>query len=163
MSKKEDHMWEVARIKPSDSNKNIYENKILRISGISMPSEVDGDVFLTSTAYKDIFGKTRKSSSVSNKRLSVVKISVNGRSIHRAYRSVPADNFTKNYVALTSKSIGMLVNNGIEPTEVDLAPGCRFLFYWNHPDLAIRLSMKLGMLSIALALLSIVISIYFSI
>ena len=163
MWKKEGDVWEVVRIKPSDSNNNICENKILRISGISLPSEVDGDVFLTSTAYKDIFGKTRKSSSVSNKRLSVVKISANGRSIHRAYRSIPADNFTKNYVALTSKSIGMLDSNGIEPTEVHLTSGCRFLFYWNHPDLAICLSMKLGMLSLALALLSIVISISFSI
>ena len=63
MWKKEGDVWEVVRIKPSDSNNNICENKILRISGISLPSEVDGDVFLTSTAYKDIFGKTRKSSS----------------------------------------------------------------------------------------------------
>ncbi len=163
MSEIEIHKWEVVRIKPSDSNKNICENKILRIAGINMPSEVDGDVFLMSTAYRNIFGRPRKDSSSSKKCLSVVKVSANGRSIYRAYRSIPAENFTKDYVALTSKSIGMLAKDGIDPTEVLLTPGCRFLFYWNHPDLAIRLSIKLGMLSIALALLSIAISIGFSI
>ena len=91
MSEIEIHKWEVVRIKPSDSNKNICENKILRIAGINMPSEVDGDVFLMSTAYRNIFGRPRKDSSSSKKCLSVVKVSANGRSIYRAYRSIPAE------------------------------------------------------------------------
>ena len=149
----------ILRILPSTTGANSISGDVLYLKGISLPSEVDGDVYLTSQLYKAIFGKSKKSSSNSQKRLSIVKISANGHSIHRAYKSTSAANFTNDYAAMTTKSIEFLTDsNGSEPQVVKLSKGSYFLFYWSHPDIAIRLSFKLGLLSVILGLLSIILT-----
>lgn len=149
----------ILRILPSTTGTNSISGDVLYLKGISLPSEVDGDVYLTSHLYEEIFGKSKKSSSNCQKQLSIVKISANGQSIHRAYKSTSAANFTKNYAALTTKSISFLTDsNGHETQVVTLSKGSCFLFYWSHPDIAIRLSFKLGLLSVILGLLSILLT-----
>ncbi len=135
---------------PSES-KNYYSNKIFHLNRITFSSEVDGDVILTSSSYQKIFGRKKKSSSNSRKRLSIVKISANGKSIHRAYRAESAGGFTENEVALSPNSIRLLSDKeGMEPTIAKISKGCRIPFYWFHPDKSIRISFKLGLLSVVL-------------
>lgn len=104
--------------------------------------------------------KQKKTADNSQKRLSIVKISANGIVIYRAYRGVSATDFLKDYVALTPNSI-MLLNDkaGNEPKEVEVSKGCIFPFYWYHPDKAVRISFKLGLVSLLMGVISIVISI----
>lgn len=63
------------------------------VSGCNIFTDLCGDinqedaVYMTSGAYADVFGKSRKNSSRCRKRLSVVKIysSMTGKSIYRQY------------------------------------------------------------------------------
>lgn len=89
------------------------------------------------------------------------------KTIYRAYRGVSATNFLKNYVALTPNSIIMLNDKeGNEPQNAIVSEGSIFPFYWYHPDKAIRISAKLGFLSLLIGFVSFVaacISLYLSI
>ena len=153
-------MKNLVKILPEPSaSKNSYSNGILRLIGINNASDVDGEVMLTSDCYREIFGKTKKTIGDSHKQLSIVKISANGKSIHRAYRGISATDFLKDYVALSPNSIMFLNDeNGNEPCEVEVSKGSVFPFYWYHPDKAVRLSTKLGILSLMLGIISCIIS-----
>ena len=151
----------VAKVLPNSSGeKNCFANDELRLIGINNASDVDGEVLMISNCYKDVFEKRKKNTNDSNKRLSIVKITANGKSIHRSYKCVSAAGFISDYVALSPNSI-MLLNdkNGIEPKEAELCEGSWFPFYWYHPDKAVRLSFKLGLISLLMGFMSIVISI----
>ena len=151
----------VAKVLPNSSGeKNCFANRILRLIGINNASDVDGEVLMISNCYKDVFEKRKKNTDDSNKRLSIVKITANGKSIHRSYKCVSAKDFSGDYVALSPNSI-MLLNDkdGIEPEEAELCEGSWFPFYWYHPDKAVRLSFKLGLISLLMGFISIVISI----
>ena len=127
----------------------------------SMP-EMDGYVVLQSSVFEEVFGMTKKLSSDFDKQLPIVKISENGKAIYRLYRSVGVNGFSKEFVGLTANSICLLCDiNGENPKEVELSPGRYFPFYWHHPDKAIRISFKLGLLSVALGILSLVTSVVF--
>ena len=129
------------------------------LKDVSTISEADGDAVFQSNAYFDIFGFTRKRSNTDKKRLSIVKISANGESIHRAFKSEAVDGIKKDMVGLTPSSIRLLIGkDGKNPTEVEVEKGRMFPFYWEHPDKAIRISFKLGLLSLMLGLTSIVFS-----
>lgn len=144
----------------SSAAKNCFANGILRLIGINNASDVDGEVLMISNCYKDVFEKRKKNTNDSNKRLSIVKITANGKSIHRSYKCVSAAGFISDYVALSPNSI-MLLNDkdGNEPKEAELCEGSWFPFYWYHPDKAVRLSFKLGLISLLMGFMSIVISI----
>lgn len=144
----------------SSSAKNYCADGILRLVWINNASDVDGEVLMTSNSYNDVFKTTKKTAANSLKRLSVVKISANDQVIYRAYRGVSATDFLKDYVALSPNSI-MLLNDkdGKEPQEVEVSKGCQIPFYWYHPDKAVRLSVKLGFISVLLGIVSIVVSV----
>jgi hypothetical protein len=151
----------IVKILPdSSASKNYCANGVLRLVGINTASDVDGDVLMKSDGYNAVFKTTKKTADNSQKRLSIVKISANGKVIYRAYRGVSATDFLKDYVALTPNSI-MLLNDkaGNEPKEVEVSKGCIFPFYWYHPDKAVRISFKLGLVSLLMGVISIVISI----
>lgn len=151
----------IVKILPdSSAAKNYYADGVLHLARINNVSDVDGDVLMTSACYNDIFKTTKKTADNSLKRLSVVKISAKGHVIYRAYRGVSATDFLKDYVALSPNSIMQLNDkDGNEPLEVEVSKGCIIPFYWYHPDKAVRLSIKLGTLSLLLGIISIVVSI----
>lgn len=120
-------------------------------------SEMEDKAIFWSGDYAKIFGKNLKNSSNSSKRLSIIKISYNGHSIHRQYIARPR--METKYVAISPRSIRMLGDfDQKESVEVSIEKGNLFPFYWDHPDHATRLSARLGLLSVILGVLSIVIS-----
>ena len=135
-------------------------NKKLFMSGVYSVADVDGDVYLQSSVFEEVFGITKKMSNDNVKRLAIVKIEENGKAIYRAFRSSSIDGFTNKYVGLTPNSLYLLNDaEGKAPTKVELSPGKYIPFYWYHPDKAIRISFKLGLLSVALGLLGFVLGI----
>ena len=108
---------------------NRIDEDVLLIQSITSPRELNEYVILESSMYRTLFGKKKIASNRSRKRLSIVRISYDGRSIHRAYRSIPARNFTKDYVGLTPDSISELSDGTGIPalSEVTLGKGC----WWN--------------------------------
>ncbi len=153
----------VLTILPNKSNTDSYAddiNKKLFMSGIFSITDADGEVYLQSSVFEEIFGMTKKMSNDKVKRLAIVKIEGTGKPIYRAFKSGSIKGLTKDYVGLTSNSLYLLSDaTGNFPDNVELSPGKYIPFYWQHPDKAIRISVKLGFLSLFLGLLSIVISI----
>lgn len=154
-------MKRIIKILPdTTAAKNTCTGGVLRLIGISNPSDVDGEVLMHSSCYKEIFGVRKKNTGNSKKRLSIVKITANGKSIYRAYRSVSAVDFVNDCVGLSPNSILLLNDkNGNDPIQVELSKGHCFPYYWYHPDKAIRLSVKLGGISLLLGVISIAVSI----
>ena len=100
--------------------------------------------------YEKIFGKKKIKSSNSKKRLSIVKISYEGKSIHRAFLAVSAKDFDKDYVALTPNSIYELSSDtAIVPlSKLTVSKGCVWKYYWNNPNAAVRMSFRIGIIGI---------------
>ena len=138
-----------------NSGTNTFDVDILRLTGISSPRELDEYVVLESHMYKDIFGERKISAKRSRKRLSIVKICYNGKSIHRAYLSMPAKGFGKDNVALTPNSIYELSQGETIPllTEVSLGRGCWWKYYWSNPNAAVRMSFRVGVIGIVFTIL----------
>lgn len=111
--------------------------------------EYDDKVLLFGLNYESIFKTQRKNASSGLKRLSVVKISTkDGTSIHRAF--LGSNGLKGNQVALSPNSIRLLASK-TEPDyidEVTISKGSEFLYFWNHPYHATRISMRLGMIGI---------------
>ncbi|MBO5631411.1 MAG: hypothetical protein J5965_20280 [Aeriscardovia sp.] len=132
------------------SNSNSFNNDTLLLSRITSPRELDEYVVLESHMYKYIFDGKKISASQSRKRLSIVKISYCGKSIHRAYLSAPAEGFSKEYVALTPNSIYELSSGEKIPllSELSLSKGCWWKYYMDHPNAAVRMSFRIGLIGI---------------
>lgn len=132
------------------SNTNSFSNDTLFLGRITSPRELDEYVVLESHMYQEIFKVKKLSASDSRKRLSIVKICYGGRSIHRAYLSAPAGGFTKEHVALTPNSIYELSPGEKIPllSELTLTKGCWWKFYLNHPNAAVRMSFRIGVIGI---------------
>lgn len=100
------------------------------------------------------------------KRLSVVKITPEngGYAIYRKYVYNPYFKSIRNcQVALNPASIREMCGKGqsnsdLVGRDVAVSKGSCFMYYWNHPFHATRISMRLGVASILLALISIVIA-----
>ena len=144
----------------SSASMNYFEGNVLRLISINSASDIDGEVLMTSHSFEDVFGTEKKTADNFLKQLPIVKICANGKKIHRAYRGVSVKGFNKELVALSPNSIMLLNdNNGVEPEKVELSEGSILPFYWYHPDKAIRLSFKIGLISLLMGIISIAISI----
>lgn len=142
-----------------DGEKPVNEKGVLRVKDTFSLSELDSCVVLQSGCYENIFGRKKKDSGSDKKRLSVVKITYNGTSIHRNFKSIPADGFNKEDVGLTIKSIQSLNAEDFPKNgQLILEKGCWFTFYWQHPDNATRLSMKSATVSLLIAIISLIIA-----
>ena len=127
--------------------------------------EQEDSVYMSRDAFEEVFGKTRKESSRCKKRLAVVRIysKVSKQAIHRKYVFNPDFvGITNKEIALNPASIRELCGRGFENEDivgkdVYVSKGSKFLYYWNHPYHATRISMKLGVGSILLAFISIII------
>lgn len=143
-----------------------------RVVGCNIYTELCGDksqedsVYMSSKSYNSVFGNTRRDSSRRMKRLSVVKITPKdgGYPIYRKYVCNPYfKSLKENQVALNPASIREMCgegksNSNLVGGEVVVSKGSCFMYYWNHPFHATRISMRLGVASILLALISIVIA-----
>lgn len=134
----------------------------IQVGSVDYITEMDDCIVMESSAYAQIFGKPRQRDCDCRKRLAVVKVSCNGKSIHRAFRAEPAQGFTNNYVALTSNSIRLLSDRDFDlagkdkDLVVDISKGSSFLYYWNHPFHATRISMRLGFPSLIIGIVSLI-------
>lgn len=125
----------------------------------SVQQNIDA-VFLAPKDYELIFGFKKAKMSLAKKRLSVIRISFDGKHISRRYLGESKLKCTE-CAALNYSSLLELVNESSSEVighEVTLSKGSRFDYYWNHPFHATRISFRLGIISIALAVISIFIS-----
>ena len=134
----------------SKSASNYLDKDTLRIANIFSSKEYDEYVVLHSSMYEAIFGEKKAKAKRSKKQLSVVRICYEGKSIHRAYRFVPAKDFGKDCVALTPNSIYELCsyNTSDAQKEISVSKGCWWMYYWHNPVAAVRMSFRVGIAGI---------------
>ena len=143
------------------------------VDKLNIYSEICGDpnledtVYMSSGAYVNIFCKKRAKVCRCLQRLSVVRIKnpVTGVSIYRKYEYSPRfKGVGDNDIVLHPASIRELAsgedNSSVVGKEMCVSPGCFFAYYWNHPYHATRISMKLGVVSILLAIISIALTVF---
>lgn len=126
----------------------------------------EDSVYMTPNSYQSVFGESRKDASRRMKRLSVVKISPKsgGYTIYRKYVFNPSFKLLEDgNVALNPASIREMCGKGQSNSDlvggdVVVSKGCCFMYYWNHPFHATRVSMRLGVVSVLLAVISIIIA-----
>ena len=138
------------------SSNAVQRGAVLQLPPGELPRDYDDVAFLNNRTYSAIFGETRADSSIEKKLLSVVKIKYGCRSIYRAYRC--SANMTKNTVALTQNSQRLLFGSLTNADDVTISKGSKFIYFWNHPFHATRISMRLGVVPVVFAILSIIIT-----
>jgi len=117
----------------------------------------EGMALFQASDYLSLFGKRKSQTNQKLQRLSVVKITYGSRSIYRQFAARSIDGLNKGVVGLTLNSwmqLGLQNNQ----QEVQVKKSWWFPFYWSHPNSATRISFILGLVSVALAILGIVIS-----
>jgi hypothetical protein len=144
----------LVKILPSNGSPNSFNGEELRLSSISSSKEMDEYVVMQSQMYKLIFKKRKIMSSDRQKRLSIVKICCNGKSIHRAFRSESTKDFNKGFVGLSTHSIYMLSQEKELPagTKIYLSKGSWWMYYWNNPNSAVMMSFRIGVIGILITL-----------
>jgi len=136
------------------------EKNVIKLQGFRSPTEFDAEIGLHSSVFKKIFHKRKSEAADDMKRLSIVKVTYNGKSIYRNFRGVQSKDYKADFAVLSQQSISLLSSGKADaPMEVTLSKGWLLPYYWCHPDKAIRLSAKLGLLSVALGFLSVVLAI----
>lgn len=120
-------------------------------------------VVLAPNDYLQLFGRNRSQAKGIDKVLAVVKIksTKTKKVIWRRFFGEPAMKH-KEYAAVTYSSLYELADIDYKELiegDVVLCKGNWFMYYWNHPFHATRISAKLGFISVVLAAISIVISI----
>ena len=148
----------LVKLLPSNgSNTNTLADGVLRLYSISSSKEMDEYVVLQSQMYQEIYKGKKIDAGDDHKRLSVVKICCGGKTIHRAYRSESAKGFNKEYVALSTNSIYLLSQGKELPpgSKVCLSKGSKWKFYWDHPNAAVRMSFRIGIIGIVVSLIGI--------
>lgn len=142
-----------------DDGKNLYVERIQEES-------LEDSVYMSPLSYKAIFNKKRSDDTGSRRRLAVVKITspLTRRSIYRKYV------FCQDYSGITDKNLALHPssirelgdNETIVGSDVIVSRGCVLCYFWKHPFHATRISTKLGIISILLAIISIAITIVLS-
>lgn len=135
----------------------------------SIPENID-TVILAGCDFKEIFKTTKAESPICIKRLPVVKITFNGKSIHRRFygnnnlgKKISDEEYVGEYAALNYSSLYELVDESLDEIKgktVQISKGRRLPYYWNHPFHATRISFRLGLISIVFAVVSLLLSIF---
>ena len=125
----------------------------------------DDKVLLNGDLFKKLFKSPRYASRKEYKLLTVIKVKYKGGgSIHRAfYGKKGITGLDTNKVGLSYNSIRYLCKNKVKPEdikEVTISKGSKFLYFWNHPYHATRISARLGFFGILLTLLALLLSFY---
>ena len=124
---------------------NIDENNKTLI--MNDPDELDECVFMNSSMFKKIFGRTWKSMSQQERLLPIVKISYNDDCIYRRYRQCSAKGLNDYKIGLTQRSISLLNTNEelIGKSSIELSVGNEKDFFETHPNHATRMSYKMSL------------------
>ena len=117
--------------------------------------EQEDSVYMSSGAYEEVFGKTRKESSRSKKQLAIVKIrsKKSGLVIRRKYvNNIDFVGLDSTNLALNPASIRELCNNSmsnadIVGSDVVVSKGCVLPFYWYHPKHSTRFTTRVSLFS----------------
>lgn len=145
------------KVKTIVSSNSAPTDDVLQLPTGEFPRDYDDVALFHSSEYAKIFGEKRAESCDEQKLLSVVKITCGGKSIHRAYRCSPK--LGKDEVALSANSQRLLFDKVENAEEVTISKGSKFRYFWDHPFHATRISMRFGVYSVALAIVSIIISV----
>lgn len=128
-------------------------------------SSFEDVVIAGSKVYEQVFGKQRNSSSKHLKRLSIIKIErtdIDGSkwAIYRKYRPYESEDFT-NEIAVSYHSLLFLKDKdgNILGDNVILSKSSGFMYFLHHPNEVVLSSFIIGLISLALGVLSICISI----
>lgn len=96
-----------------------------------------------------------------NRKLVTLKNPENGKTIVRLLRGKSLEGFTANETIVdhvSMRELGVKVGDSVEVKSANLWDR-KFKFYWNHPEVAIRLASKMGLLAIVLSGISIILAI----
>lgn len=123
------------------------------------PVDYEELVFLQPKDFELIFGK--KDGDSKNKVLPVVKITNphNGKYVYRAFRTSSEIRGFKDYAGMTYTAIKQISDNRDELQSLDtvlISKGRCIPFYWNHPNIATRIAIRMGAISIILGIISLV-------
>lgn len=113
--------------------------------------------------YRELFGMKR-SLDKKNKLLAIVRLEYNNKVIRRRYKYDNSLNIKGNRVGLTSESIRILFDgkDKVYQEEIRVSKGNfidTIMFYWDHPFHATRISFKIGLPSLAISIVSLLLSI----
>lgn len=101
-----------------------------------------------------------------SRRLPIVRVSYKDRSIYRRMELLSVNDFKSEYAALTYKSLGELsriekdengeirMDRPDDKSKVRITKGCSFLYYWQHPNSATRVSFRIGLPSLIISTIS---------
>lgn len=123
--------------------------------------------FMQAATYNEIFG-LKTAHKCNYWRGKIIKISYGKRSVHRRVEISTEPGLLKDMVVLTYESIGELSyydkysGKVLRPIDqqVTISKGCRLIYWLKHPNPAARISYHLGMLSVLLAVVSIMLSLF---
>lgn len=120
-------------------------------------------LFTSKGTYKPIFHVKKKEAKQAKQRLSVVKISHGKKVIYRQYAgrgiSFGKDIESSKCVGLSPNSWQQLCLDDSDNKNVLVTKGWWFPFYWNHSNSATRVSFRIGIMGLALAIIGIVVSV----
>ena len=110
--------------------------------------------------YFELFGKKRGVDH-KNKLLAIVCLKYKGRKIRRRYKCDQTLRLGCNQIGLTSESCRCLFDDmrNISQEEICVSKGTLydvFMYYWNHPFHATRISCKIGMVSLSIGIISLI-------
>jgi hypothetical protein len=119
--------------------------------------EFEDKALLENREYENIFGRAFRQDGYKPQRRGIVRIASEGRVIYRMFRSGNTLGVKGGRVALTAGSLLILGINvaRTESSSVSITAASplfgKFLFYWNHPTHSVRLTYKLAIWGILVA------------
>ena len=144
-------------IVPVDGNGERIDTSALKFYFADDMTEMNSKVVLRSSDYGAIFGTNQSTASLTLKRLPIVKITANGHPIYREYLQHKL--MTSAYAGLTYRSLTLLKDDqGNDPQTLTLEPGCWWMFYWEHPNHTVRMSMRIGVVGISISIVSLILA-----
>lgn len=115
-------------------------------------------VVLYSDNYGGLFNENLKDVNFLPWKRKIVKIKRGNIVIHRMFRGHGNYSVNKNEIGLTYSSIDVLKKYGEkeigDDAELILSKGSKLCYYWNNPNHNVRVTYKLGLISLLLGLLA---------
>ena len=108
--------------------------------------DFDECVYMTSTMFKEIWGRKWSSMSQEERILPVVELSYKGQSIYRRYRQSSAEGLCMHQLGLTQRSIGLLCSEEslVNQDVIEVKVGTEEQFFEHHPNHSTRMAYKMS-------------------
>ena len=130
------------------------ETKLQKIyDAVSHPIDAD-TVYMHSTNYKKIFGKSLNKTNRKRRFIKITNVQT-GDSVYRTFRGLPSGVLGLDMVYMDSDGKYILQGSD-DAVEVSLAfrKACWFSYYWNTSNTMVRVTFKLGIVSLVVSLVS---------